>query len=147
MTSAALADPVHDAELAEKAIEVQDLPRAMELFRAAALQSYAPAQIRYAELLDAAEEDELAVFWYRIAIEQGSAAGEMGLGGMYLKGEGVKKDEEKALSLIQHAAQSYLPAAELLEKYYRDQAKFWEGKASSLKAKATAEKTTDKPSK
>lgn len=158
MASVVLADPAQDVELAEKALHEDDLPKAMELYKAAALQSYAPAQVRYAELLDDAEENETAVFWFKIATEQGSAAGEMGLGAMYIKGEGVKPDPDKGLYWIRHAAeQNYLPAVDLLVKTYQGQAQFWEEKAAFLKAKADAErtatekaateKTTDKPSK
>lgn len=141
MALMALADPVQDTELAEKEYRADNLPRALELFGNAALQGYAPAQVRYAELLDYAEDDEKSVFWYQIAVEQGSAAGEMGLGLMYLKGEGVKHDTEKALYWIRHSAeQSYLPAVEHLVNYYRIESKNWEDRAKFLKAKAVAEK-------
>lgn len=143
MAFGAFADPAQDIELAEKAFNDQNLPMAMELLNKAALQSYAPAQVRYAELLDYAEEDQSAVFWYSVAIEQGSLAGELGLGGMYLKGEGVKKDTEKGLYWIQHAAeQGYFPAADTLARYYRGHAQTWEEKATFLKAKADAEKAS-----
>lgn len=141
MALAALADPAQDTELAEKAYNSENLPGAMELLSKAALQSYTPAQVRYAELLDYAEDDEKAVFWYKIAIEQGSPAGEMGLGIMYFKGEGVKQDTEKSLYWIRHSAeQNYLPAVEYLVNFYRGEAKKWEDTSRFLKAKAAAEK-------
>ncbi|MDH4234431.1 MAG: hypothetical protein OEV15_04780 [Gallionella sp.] len=141
MASMALADPAQDTELAEKEYKSDNLIRALELFGNAAMQGYAPAQVRYAELLDYAEEDEKSVFWYQIAVEQGSAAAEMGLGMMYLKGDGVKQDAEKSLYWIRHSAeQSYLPAVEYLVNYYRGEAKKWEDAAKFLKEKAAAEK-------
>lgn len=151
MVQVAFADPGRDAGLAEKAYNAGDLPGAMELLRKAAVQSYAPAQVRLAELLDAAEEDEEAVRWLRIAAEQGSAAGELGLGGMYLKGEGVERDPVKAIYWFRRAAeQNYLPAVELLARGYRTGgfgseadiklAQFWENRASALKDSMAAEK-------
>lgn len=151
MASAAFAGPEQDTALAEKAFNAGDLPKALEFLRKAAVLSYAPAQVRLGELLDYAEENEEAVRWFNIAIEQGSAAGELGLGIMYLKGEGVKRDAEKALYWIVHAAeQNYLPAMELLIYGYRDgglgsapnieQAQFWEAKVGALKNSAAAEK-------
>lgn len=144
MGSVAFADPVQDAELAElaeKAIYADDLPKAMELLNKAALQGYAPAQARLGDILDIAEDKERAVFWYNISVEAGSAAGEMGLGNMYLKGEGVKKDADKGVYWIRRAAeQNYLPAMELLVKTLRHQAQIWEDKAEAMKVNLAAEK-------
>lgn len=148
----AFANPEQDTELAEKAFNAGDLPKTLELLRKAAAQSYAPAQVRLGEVLDYAEEDEEAVRWFNIAVEQGSAAGELSLGFMYLKGEGVEQDFEKALYWIRRAAeQNYFPAAEFLARGYRmggfgsgvdiEQAQFWEARASALKSSTAAEKT------
>lgn len=151
MVSTAFATPEEDTELAEKAYNAGDLPKTIALLGKAAVQGYAPAQVRLGEVLDYAEEDEEAVRWYRKAIEQGSAAGELGLGIMYLKGEGVAQDSEKALYWVGRAAgKNYLPAVEYLARGYRvgdfgsgvniEQAEFWEAKAISLKSNIAAEK-------
>lgn len=152
MASMAFADPEQDAALAEKAYDAGDVPVAIKLFRKAAVQNFIPAQVRLAEVLDYAEEDEEAVRWLRMAAEQGSAAGELGLGIMYLKGEGVEQDSEKAMYWFRSAAeQNYVPAVEYLARVYRmgdvglvvdiEQAQFWEARANTLKNSTAAEKT------
>lgn len=155
MAAVALADPEQDTGLAEKAFNAGDLPKTLELLRKAAAQSYVPAQVRLGEILDYAEEDEEAVRWFNIAVEQGSAAGELNLGAMYLKGEGVGQDFEKALYWIRRAAeQNYFPAAEFLARGYRmgglgsgvdiEQAQLWEARASAMKNSTAAENPMEK---
>ncbi|TAN73710.1 MAG: sel1 repeat family protein [Gallionella sp.] len=155
MAAMAFAGPEQDAELAEKAYGAGDVPGAMELFRKAAAQNNAGAQVRLAELLDAGDEDEEAVRWLRKAAEQGSAAGELGLGLMYLKGEGIGRDSEKAIYWFRRAAErNYLPAVEFLARGYRmggfgagvdiEQAQFWEARVGALKGSTAAEKTKTK---
>lgn len=143
----ALAGPEQDTELAEKEFARGDLAVSMALWRKAAQQGYAPAQVRLGDILDKAEEDEEAVTWYRKAAEQGSAAGECGLGQMYAKGEGVKKDFEQArMFILRSAEKNHLPAVTLMMEAYRAgslgvsrdlaQAKQWEGKVKALSPKA-----------
>lgn len=86
-TPAVFATPEEDTELAEKAFEAWDLPKTLELLRKAAAQSYAPAQVRLGGILDYSEDDEKAVRWFSIAVEQGSAAGALRTG--LLAGSGV----------------------------------------------------------
>ena len=43
------------------------------------------------------KNDEEAVKWYRKAADQGFAAAQYNLGGMYYRGEGVAKDEVEAV--------------------------------------------------
>lgn len=118
--SVAIAGPQQDTELAEKEFTNGDLISAMALWRKAGQQGYAPAQARMGDMLDDAEDDKEAVEWYRKAVEQGSAAGEYGLGVMYLKGEGVGKDEEKARSFILRSAnKNYVPAMRLMVEFYK----------------------------
>lgn len=139
----AFAGPVEDTALAEKEFARGNLIVAMDLWRKAAQQGYAPAQVWLGDILDKAEEDVEAVDWYRKAAEQGSAAGEYGLAQMYLKGEGVKKDFEQARALIVRSAEKdYLPAVMLMMDAYRSgamglavdlvKADEWEAKVKAL---------------
>lgn len=142
----AVAGPEQDTELAEKEFARGDLVASMSLWRKAAEQGYAPAQVRLAAVLDKAEQDAEAVEWYRKAAAQGSAAGEYGLGTMYASGEGVKKDIEQARSFILRAAEkSYLPAIKKMMEIYKVgglglaadpvQAKVWKEKLDALNTK------------
>ena len=139
----ALAGPEQDSELAVKEFARGDLVTAIALWRKAANEGYAPAQVWLGDILDKAEEDQEAVEWYRKAAAQGSPAGEYGLGQMYAKGEGVKKDFAEAQTHILRAAQkNYLPAVTLMMNAYRAgtfgltrdlaQADAWEAKLVEL---------------
>jgi hypothetical protein len=120
ITPWAVAGPEQDTVLAEKEFARGDLAKSMALWTTAAQQGYAPAQARLGDILDKSEEDEQAVDWYRKAAAQGNAAGEYGLGQMYAKGEGVKKDFEQARSHISRAAEKgYLAAVTLMMEAYR----------------------------
>lgn len=157
----ALAGPAEDSALAEKEFARGDLVASMALWRKAAQQGYAPAQVWLGDILDKAEEDVEAADWYRKAADQGSAAGEYGLGQMYLKGEGVKKDFEQArINILRAAEKSHLPAVMLMMDSYRsgamglavDQAKAdeWEAKVIALspgyqRAPAKGAEKTKKP--
>lgn len=116
----AIAGPKEDTDAAAAAFARSDLMSAMALWRKAAKEGYAPAQVRLADMLDDGEEDKEAVDWYRKAAGQGNAAGEYGLGVMYFKGEGVEKDLEKArLHILRSANQNYLPAMRLAMEFYK----------------------------
>lgn len=116
----AVAGPQQDTETAEKEFARGDMVAAMTLWKKAAEEGYAPAQVRLGDILDKSEEDEDAVMWYRKAAEQGSAAGEYGLGQMYAKGEGVKQDFEQGRSYVLKAAEKgYLPALIMMMNAYR----------------------------
>jgi TPR repeat protein len=52
-----------------------------------------------------AEDDALAVKWFRTAAEKGSAAGEYSLGEMYLTGRGVSSDLAEAAKWVKRAAE------------------------------------------
>ena len=120
ITPWAMAGPEQDTELAEKEFARGDLVASLALWNRAAEQGYAPAQARLGDILDKSEEDELAADWYRKAAAQGNAAGEYGLGQMYVKGEGVKKDLEQARSHISRAAdKGYVDAVVLMMEAYR----------------------------
>lgn len=139
----ASAGPAQEAELAEKEFARGDLIAALGLWRKAAQEGYAPAQVRLADMLDKAEEDEEAFAWYRKAATQGDAAGEFGLGQMYGKGEGVKKDVEQARAHVLHAAeQNHPPAVQLMMEAHRSgglglpvdlaKADLWEARVMAL---------------
>lgn len=101
----AMAGVQEDTEQAEKEFARGNLIVALSLWRKAAEQGYAPAQARLGDMLDTAEDDKEAYQWYSKAAAQGNAAGEYGVGQMYLKGEGVAKDVEKAFRYISQAAE------------------------------------------
>lgn len=137
------AGPAQDTELALKEFNRGDLAAAMALWRKAAMQGYAPAQVWLGDILDKSEEDQEAVDWYRKAAAQGSPAGEYGLGQMYAKGEGVKKDLAEARNHILRAAEkNYVPAVTMMMEAYRNgslgvtrdlaQADAWEAKLIAL---------------
>lgn len=143
IASGAAAGPEQDNELAEKEFARGDLMVSMGLWRKAALAGYAPAQARLGDILDKSEEDKEAVDWYRKSAAQGNAAGEFGLGQMYLKGEGVEKDLEKAHTYIRLAAEkNELLAVVMMMNAYRtgslglpldsDKASEWEAKVVQL---------------
>ena len=105
------AAPADDHKRGEQAYRSGDVVAAMAALRRAADQGYAPSQVLLAEILDRAEFDEEAIGWYRKAAEQGDAAGEYGVGTMYLAGEGVKKDAGQAWFWFSRAAdKKYGPA-------------------------------------
>lgn len=102
-SSVALADSAEEFARANKLLSVENMMDGLVVMRKLAVQNYAPAQAVLGEFLDFSEEDEEAVGWYMMAANQGDAAGEFGLGSMYQKGEGIKKDPEKALYWIKRA--------------------------------------------
>ncbi len=51
------------------------------------------------------QDDELAVFWYRKAAEQGYASGQFNLGWMYDNGRGLEQDDELAVYWYRKAAE------------------------------------------
>lgn len=103
--SAALAAPEDDFRAGQAAYASGDVIGAMAALRRAADAGHAPAQALLAEILDRAEFNEEAVALYRKAAEQGNAAGEFGLGSMYLAGEGVQRDRSQALFWLRRAAE------------------------------------------
>jgi TPR repeat protein len=108
---AALAAPEDDFGSGQSAYRSGDIIGALALLRRAADQGHAPAQALLAEILDRAEFNAEALAWYRKAAEQGNAAGEFGLGTMYLSGEGVTPDRSQALFWFRRAAEHEHPGA------------------------------------
>lgn len=104
---------------AEIAFTRADLVDAMSLYRQAAELGHSPAQIRLAQLLDTAEENEKAYHWYTVAAEQGDPAGQFGLAQLLSLGEGVPEDPEQANVWFERAAaQNYAPAIRVLALAY-----------------------------
>jgi len=153
----AQADVAEDMTRAQSYYEKQELTDAILVFKRLAEQNHTPAQARLAEILDYTEADDEAVGWYITAAAQGDADGAAGLGGMYLKGEGIKKNPAQAFHWIKFAAEKdNLTAIVLLLNAYRhgeksglavpldlQQAQFWEAKSIPLlaaKKKADEEK-------
>lgn len=139
----AVAGPEQDTELAEMEFARGNMIVSLALWTKAAQLGYAPAQARLGDMLDKSEEDAIAVDWYRKAADQGNAAGDYGLGQMYAKGEGVKKDIELARSHTLRAAEKgHREAVRMMKDAYRSgglglavdkaQADVWEAKFIAL---------------
>ena len=148
-STALFATPEDDHKNAMESLLSGDLVTAMQLFRKAAEQDYAPAQVQLARILDRAEFNEEAMQWYRKAAEQNNAEAQFGLGLMHITGEAPEPDMEKALSLITAAAEQGLyKAIEMMVQAYRygelglsvneEKAALWEEK---LKKKTSSEST------
>ena len=82
-----------------------NLIEAMQLLEKSAQQGYMPAQTTLAFILDSAERDVEAFYWYQQAAKRQDSPGLFGLAGMYAKGEGTDKDPHTAGQLIRQAAQ------------------------------------------
>jgi uncharacterized protein len=77
-----------------------DTAQAIEWFRKAAGQKYAPAEFQMGQLYDfgfgVTQNDAEALVWYRKAAEHGSGAGQRAVGDFYRKGRGVPVDAAEA---------------------------------------------------
>ncbi|HEY5139660.1 MAG TPA: tetratricopeptide repeat protein [Methylococcales bacterium] len=140
-------DPIKLVEQAEKALDQEDLVAAMKLYYQAAEQNYLPAQVRMGQFAESSQFYEESVGWYLMAATQGSAEGQANLGRMYMTGNGIEKDDNKALYWVRRAAaQDYLPAVRVMAVSYKvggfsgkikpdlDQEKLWNAKVSRLEA-------------
>ncbi len=106
VTSVAVrADAEEFLNLGDQAYREGDIRAAMSWFRKAALQGNAAAQVRLAQILDIAQQNEEAFKWYQKAAARGNAQAEFKLGKLYAGGEGVDKDLEQAMRWFQRAAQ------------------------------------------
>ena len=92
-----------------------NLIESMQLLEKSAQQGYIPAQTMLAYILDTAEKNDEAFYWYQQAADRNDAAGLFGLGTMYGKGEGTAKDPVKSGQLFERAAQ--LGHAEAMRVY------------------------------
>jgi hypothetical protein len=105
MVAPAMAGPQQEYERGREMYFSGDVVNAMSVLRPVADQGYAPAQTLLAYILDKSEYNAAALKYYRMAAEQGYAAGEYGLGTMYASGDAGKKDPARALQWIRRAAE------------------------------------------
>ncbi len=113
-------------EIHEKGRELEKQKRygeAVQYFRQAAEQGYAPAQASlayaYATGKGATKDYYEAAHWYRKAAEQGHASAQYNLGYSYEKGNGVSQDYNEAVHWYRKAAgQRYIPAISRLAECY-----------------------------
>ncbi len=98
-----------------------DFATAIPALRKAADAGHAQAQAVLASVLDAADQDEEAVAYYRKSAAAGNPDGVFGLGNMLAAGEGVAKDIKEARRLYLLAAESghKLAIAAVAEAYIR----------------------------
>ena len=77
-----------------------DTAQAIEWFRKAAAQQYAPAEFQLGQIYDfgfgVGQDDREALVWYRKAAEHDSAAAQRSVGDFYQKGRGVVADAAEA---------------------------------------------------
>lgn len=102
---AAIGSPEDDYKTAREAYYARgDIMAAMPLLKRAGDAGHAGAQSLYAFLLDQSDDDEVAVKYYRMAVDQGYPEAMFGLAKMYAGGEGVKADQVEAKRLYEQAA-------------------------------------------
>lgn len=87
----------------------KDLSRAQKWYDKAAKQGNASAQYNLAKLYHAEGSHDVhayekARYWYEKAVKGGIIQANNNLAALYIDGLGVKKDEQKALSLLEEAA-------------------------------------------
>jgi hypothetical protein len=99
----ARADAAAEYQKGFAAFRRDDLIEAMRRLGVAADAGYAPAQALLGYIMDLAEDNEEAAALYQKAAAQGDKDGEFGLANLYGVGEGVKKDEAKAVEYYTRA--------------------------------------------
>src|SRR5262245_11795010 len=87
----------------------EQTPQAIEWFRKAAAQQFAPAEFQMGQLYEfgfgVAQSDAEALVWYKQAAGHGSAAAQRAVGDFYRKGRGVAGDLAEALRWYVAAAE------------------------------------------
>ncbi|MBL8535228.1 MAG: sel1 repeat family protein [Betaproteobacteria bacterium] len=106
-------DPETLVKQGDRAYSRGDMLVAMASYREAAEAGHAPAQVRLGYVLDQAEENVEAARWYERAAQQGLAEGLYRYGQLHITGEGVKRDVEKGVALVQRAAEGGFVLAHL----------------------------------
>ena len=88
----------------------KDTAQAVDWFRRAAAQAYAPAEFQMGLIYDfgfgVVQSDSEALAWYRKAATHGSAPGQRTLADFYRKGRSVPADPAEALRWYQRAAEA-----------------------------------------
>jgi len=96
-------------QLGRAYVAAKNYQAAVEHYRKAAEQGYAPAQVnlglRYQDGRGVSQDYREALVWYRKAAEQGYAPAQVNLGKMYENGQGVSKDETQAVAWYRKAAE------------------------------------------
>lgn len=117
----ALAGPEDDFAAGMISYRRADFASAIPVLRKAADAGHAQAQAVLASILDAADQDEEAVAYYRKSAAAGNLDGIFGLGTMLATGEGVAKDINEARRLYLRAAEAghKLAIAAVAEGYIR----------------------------
>jgi TPR repeat protein len=100
------AGPADDYSEGMKSRQEGDFVTAVAAFRKAADAGHPEAQAILGSILDAAEQDEEAVAYYQMSAATGNLNGIVGLAGMLLTGDGVKKDFQQARKLFTRAAEA-----------------------------------------
>ncbi len=114
-----VAGPAEDYARGEAAYQQEDLLTAIELLKSAAESGHAKAQSLLGYIYDIAEENDLALHYYRMSADQGDPDGAYGLGKLYASGEGVEKDTGLAVHWYQMAAdRDHLLAIDVLATAY-----------------------------
>ena len=104
--AAAFAGPAEDHKAGLEAYRLGDVRNAVSILRKPADAGHAPSQALLGEILDAADQNEEAVKYFRLAAEQGSPEGAYGLATMYATGEGVPRDLAVARDWMTKAARA-----------------------------------------
>lgn len=101
---AAVAGPQEDFAAGDAAYRRGDVRGAIASLRKSADAGHVRAQVLLGSILDAAEQDEEAARYLRMAADQGDAEGSYLLAALYASGEGVPIDQAKARQLLEGAA-------------------------------------------
>lgn len=103
---AALAGPAEDYAAGDRAYRRGDVREAIAKLRPAADAGHAKAQVLLGAILDAAEQDEEAVRYLRLAAAQGEPEGMYLLASMIGTGEGTPKDPRAAREWMERSAKA-----------------------------------------
>lgn len=118
---AALAGPAEDYAAGDRAYRRGDVREAIAKLRPAADAGHAKAQVLLGAILDAAEQDEEAVKYLRLAAAQGEPEGMYLLASMIGTGEGTPKDPRAAREWMEKSARAgKREAVAALAKAYLD---------------------------
>ncbi|MDH5263303.1 MAG: sel1 repeat family protein [Betaproteobacteria bacterium] len=101
---AAGAGPAEDFAAGDAAYRQGDVRAAIASLRKAADAGHVRAQVLLGSILDAAEQDEEAARYLRMAADQGDPEGAYLLAALYASGEGVPIDQARARQLLEGAA-------------------------------------------
>ena len=91
----------------------RNLTKAAEWYRKAAEGGHANAQANLGNMYMVGAKDlPMALYWFQQAVDQGNAIAQNAMAGMYANGNGVPRDQQKAITLYQKAADQGYPSAQ-----------------------------------